>query len=179
MPFAFLDRDGVLNRDFGYVGNRKDFKWMPGAKRLLSYLKSSLPIPYTVVVITNQSGIARGYYSDQDFQELSDWMLTEVCDQQGNPHIDAIYYCPHHPVSGLPPWNIRCRCRKPATGMIERAYRDFPTVSKAGSFVIGDKESDLACARAAGLPGFKFSGQGRLDQACSPFIEALISDLQL
>jgi D-glycero-D-manno-heptose 1,7-bisphosphate phosphatase len=122
----------VLNRDFGYVHRVEDFEWMPGALAALARLKEA---GYWVAVVTNQSGIERGYYSEEDFLALSAWMVGEA-------FFDAVLYCPH--------LTTPCPARKPGTGMLETAARMFP-VDKQRSFLVGDKETDLQAASAFGI----------------------------
>lgn len=126
-PCAFVDRDGVLNRDFGYVHRVEDFEWMPGALAALARLREA---GYRVVVVTNQSGIERGYYTEDEFLALSAWMV-------GQAEFDAALYCPH--------LTTPCPARKPGTGMLETAARMFP-LDLERSFLVGDKETDLQAA---------------------------------
>jgi D-glycero-D-manno-heptose 1,7-bisphosphate phosphatase len=150
-PAAFLDRDGVLNRDSGYVWRREDFIWLPGAQRAVKRLNEA---GYWVFVVTNQSGIGRGLYKPEDVESLHRWMNDEL--KRGGAHIDAFYYCPHRPDA-----QQSCDCRKPAPGMLLRAMREWP-VDRGLSFMIGDKEIDMAAAEAAGVRGLRFEG-GDLD----------------
>ena len=148
---VFFDRDGVLNVDKSYLGFIKDFEWMDGAKEALAYLTAE---GYAIIVVTNQSGVARGYYTEDDVKELHRYM-NELLAGQG-VKIDAFYYCPHHPEHGIGKYKVRCHCRKPETGMFEMAEQDF-AVDKASSWMIGDKSSDIAAATAAGLDGIRRS----------------------
>jgi D-glycero-D-manno-heptose 1,7-bisphosphate phosphatase len=150
-PAAFLDRDGVLNRDSGYVWRREDFIWMPGAQRAVKRLND---VGYLVFVVTNQSGVARGLYKPEDVEALHRWVNGEL--GKSGAHIDAFYYCPHHPDV-----EQNCDCRKPAPGMLLRAMREFP-VDRGLSFMIGDKQIDMEAADAAGVRGLRFDG-GDLD----------------
>lgn len=155
-PAAFLDRDGVLNEDIGYLHRVEEFRWMPGAREAIVALNRA---GYWVFVITNQSGVARGYYAERDIAVLHDWMQAELGAVGG--HVDAFHYCPHLPDAPLDAFRQACRCRKPGPGMIEDLMRDWP-VDAARSFVIGDKRRDLDAGEALGLPGYLYTS-GRLD----------------
>lgn len=139
-PIAFLDRDGVLNVDHGYVSKVENFQWMPGAKEAIEILVQT---GHTVVVITNQSGIGRGLYQEEEALLLSRWMLDQV-------PIAAIVYCPHAPEAD-------CSARKPKPGMLERVDQVIG-VDKERSFLIGDKATDVMAADRFGIPGFLFTG---------------------
>jgi D-glycero-D-manno-heptose 1,7-bisphosphate phosphatase len=157
-PAAFLDRDGVLNVDRGYVSRREDFAWIAGAPEAVRLLNAA---GYRVIVVTNQSGIARGLYSEADMQRLHDFMRAELA--RHGAHIDAIYYCPHHPQGTVARYTQACRCRKPGPGMLEAAARDWP-IDRAGSFLIGDKEADMQAAAAFGIRGVRLApGQSLAD----------------
>jgi len=144
---AFLDRDGVINVDTGYLYRWEDFQFMPGVIETLGQLHRA---GYLLVVITNQSGIARGYYSEADFQALTQQMQTYLA-EQGCP-IAAVYYCPHlpSPSGQVQPFNTDCHCRKPKPGMLLRAAADLDLDLNA-SFMVGDKLSDMQAATAAGV----------------------------
>lgn len=147
-PCAFLDRDGVLNVDSGYVASMDRVEWVPGAREAVRLLREE---GFAVVVVTNQSGIARGLFSASEYLRFEKEYLAAF----GVP-IDAVYHCPHLPEVSGP-----CDCRKPGNGMIERAFADLP-LRRRGSFLIGDSERDLEAARRSGIPGYRFEG-GRLD----------------
>lgn len=142
---AFLDRDGVINRDTGYVYRWEDFEFMPGAVEAMRRLQNA---GYELVIVTNQSGIARGYYTEQQYQQLSGFMLAKLSHLGVN--IAGVYHCPHHPKGIVPEYAIDCDCRKPAPGMIERAARELG-LSMLDSILIGDKDSDITAARTAGV----------------------------
>jgi D-glycero-D-manno-heptose 1,7-bisphosphate phosphatase len=111
---------------------------------------------YYVIVITNQSGIARGYYEETAVHQFHDHMRAAL--QAQGAHIDAFYYCPHHPDGAIKQFAIQCRCRKPGTGMLEQAARDWP-IDLDHSFLIGDKDDDMAAARAFHIRGVKFDAR--------------------
>lgn len=139
-PTAFLDRDGVLNVDRGYVSKVEDFQWIEGARDAIQAL---IHTGHRVVVVTNQSGVGRGLYSEEDFLKLSDWMLNEV-------PLTAVTYCPHAP-------EAECPARKPEPGMLVRVD-DVIGVDKESSFLIGDKASDIVAADRFGVTGLLFTG---------------------
>lgn len=141
---VFLDRDGVVNIDHGYVYRPGDFAFVDGIFALCRHFQQQ---DYLIVVITNQSGIARGYFSEQDFQLLSEWMCQRFAEH--GVTLTAIYHCPHHPGYG-PEHERHCDCRKPQPGMLLRACREHD-IDAAASILIGDKDSDMAAGQAAGV----------------------------
>ncbi|WP_449621687.1 D-glycero-alpha-D-manno-heptose-1,7-bisphosphate 7-phosphatase [Robertmurraya sp. Marseille-Q9965] len=157
-PAVFFDRDGVLNEDLGYVYQQKQFKWIPGAMKTIKYLKNE---GYSIFVITNQSGIGRGYYTEADVHQLHLWMNEKLYQRYG-VKIDAFYFCPHHPTFGIGSYKIECQCRKPKSGLIHQAFQDFD-IDITASIVIGDKKSDMAAAEEAGLTGWLFLGRNLYD----------------
>lgn len=164
-PTAFLDRDGVLNRDHGYVHRSEDFEWLPGAREAIKRLNDA---GYFTVVVSNQAGIARGLYSQADVERLHRWINAELAKM--GAHVDAFYYCPHHPTEGKGEYRRVCDCRKPAAGMLIRAIREWP-IDPTRSFMVGDKEIDMQAAAAAGIRGVRYSG-GNLDA----LVNAAIAD---
>lgn len=149
---AFLDRDGVLNVDHGHVHAKARFDWIDGAAGAAKLL---VDLGYLIVVATNQSGIARGLYDDATFRALSDWMVGELA--RAGARVDAVYYCPHHPTEGLGELRAVCGCRKPAPGMLTAALADY-RLDAARSLFLGDKDTDMEAAVAAGVRGLKFPG---------------------
>lgn len=148
-PAVFFDRDGVLNHDTGYLHRAEDWRWVDGATAAICRLNA---LGCRVVVVTNQSGVGRGFYEEDDVRVLHAWVAKEVEAMGGK--IDAFYFCPHGPDAG-------CACRKPLPGMILDAIQELDIDPKR-SFLIGDRESDIAAATAAGVRGFLFGG-GDLD----------------
>ncbi|MBS3057101.1 MAG: D-glycero-beta-D-manno-heptose 1,7-bisphosphate 7-phosphatase [Candidatus Diapherotrites archaeon] len=134
---VFLDRDGTINYDYGYVHEIKKFRFLPNAASALKRLSSS---KYKIIVITNQSGIGRKYFTEQDFLKVSGHMVGEL--HKKDVRIDAIYCCPHAP-------DANCTCRKPKTAMLFSAKKDF-NIALNKSFVIGDKLEDIEMGKKAG-----------------------------
>ena len=143
---AFLDRDGVINVDYGYTVRIADFSFVEGvlpAARILS------DAGFTLVVVTNQSGIGRGMFTLEEFQTLTDWMREQFA-AAGAP-LAGVYHCPHHPTDAVGEYRRDCDCRKPAPGMLLAAARDLD-LDLSQSMMFGDRASDLEAARAAGVP---------------------------
>jgi D-glycero-D-manno-heptose 1,7-bisphosphate phosphatase len=155
-PAAFLDRDGVINHDDGYVGTSDRVRWMPNVARAIHRLNEA---GYFVFLFTNQSGVARGRYTEEELKVLHDWMRAELAAQGAD--IDDIRYCPHHPDGPVAAYRQDHHWRKPNPGMILDLMEHWP-VQHDGSFVIGDRASDVEAGAAVGLPGFLFAG-GDLD----------------
>ena len=145
MKAAFLDRDGVINLDTGYVHRWDEFVFAPGAIAAMRDLQTA---GFMLIVVTNQAGIARGYYSTQQFETLTAQMLGHL--EREGVRITAVYHCPHHPAGSVPALSIECDCRKPAPGMLLAAAREHG-LSLANSILIGDKPSDIWAAQAAGV----------------------------
>jgi D-glycero-D-manno-heptose 1,7-bisphosphate phosphatase len=144
-PAVFLDRDGTLNRDSGYVWRIADFRWLPGAVNAVRALNRG---GYYVFVVTNQSGVARGLYDEAAIRDLHDWMNGEL--RAAGARIDDIRFCPHHPEASVAAYRRVCSCRKPAAGMLLDLMQAWPVI-RQGSVMIGDRDSDAAAGRAAGL----------------------------
>ena len=141
----FLDRDGVINVEKNYVSRIEDFEFLPGIFDLCTIAKQR---GFLLVVITNQAGIGRGYYSEADFQCLTDWMLEEF--QAHDIKIDRVYHCPYHPTAGIGEYRRESFDRKPSPGMILKARQEF-NLNLSQSVLIGDKNSDIEAGRAAGI----------------------------
>ncbi|WP_375056209.1 D-glycero-beta-D-manno-heptose 1,7-bisphosphate 7-phosphatase [Zobellella sp. DQSA1] len=141
----FLDRDGVINKDTGYVSQSDDFIFIDGVIDALRLLKQK---GYLLVVVTNQSGIARGLFTEDDFMRLTEWMDWSLADRDVD--LDGIYFCPHHPTEGGGAETKVCDCRKPAPGMLLEAAREL-SIDLTASYMVGDKVSDLKAAEAAGV----------------------------
>lgn len=145
-PAVFLDRDGVLNEDRGYVHRWEDFSFLPGAIDALRRLQQQ---GYLLVVITNQSAVARGLCSEADVLALHERMRAFLREQ--GIELTGIYYCPHHPQGSVSDYAIACSCRKPEPGMILRAAQEHG-IDLSRSLLVDDKLSDLEAGRAAGIP---------------------------
>ena len=141
---VFMDRDGVINEDRAYVHRVEDFAWIAGVKEALGILRGK---GYLLVLVTNQAGIAYGYYALEDYLTLTGWMQQELARE--NLAFDGVYFCPHHPTKGQAPYLASCRCRKPGTGMLEEARRDLD-ISFADSYMVGDRMTDVETDRNAG-----------------------------
>lgn len=141
----FLDRDGVINDDSGYVHNPTDFHFKPG---IFDLCRLAIQRGFVVIVITNQSGLARGHFTLAEFQHLTQWMLGQFAER--GVELAGVYHCPHHPLAIVPALSLVCSCRKPAPGLINQASQDF-NVSKEHSLMVGDQERDLEAASRAGI----------------------------
>lgn len=144
-PALFLDRDGVINIDHGYVYTPAATQWVDG---IFDLCRIAAQLGYRLVVITNQAGIARGYYTEAQFLEYTHWVHS-VFHERGIDLL-ATFYCPHHPTEGQNGLRVACHCRKPAPGMLLEASRRF-CVNLASSALVGDKPSDLEAGSAAGV----------------------------
>ncbi len=142
---VFLDRDGVINRDKGYVHRWADFEFIPGAIEAMHQLSSR---GFKLVVVTNQSGIARGYFTENDYFSLRNNINKFLMENDVN--VLATYHCPHHPNGTVPKYALSCNCRKPLPGMLLAAARDY-SINLDSSLLIGDKPSDIKAAKAAGV----------------------------
>ncbi|RIJ23516.1 HAD family hydrolase [Henriciella barbarensis] len=151
-PALFLDRDGVLNVDRGYVSRVEDFEWIEGAKTCIANFNKR---GWYVFVVTNQSGIARGYYTEADMQALHDHMTEEL--KEAGAHIDRFYHAPWHEDGEIARYRKASIDRKPGPGMLLQAMADY-NVNREQSFLIGDKDTDIDAARAAGVGAFLFRG---------------------
>jgi D-glycero-D-manno-heptose 1,7-bisphosphate phosphatase len=141
----FLDRDGVINVDHGWIHKIEDFDWMPG---IFDLARAAAAAGMPVIVVTNQGGIARGLYDESAFRTLTTWMM-EAFTAQGAP-IARVIACPHHPDGTIAPLNIKCACRKPAPGMLLQCIADF-NIDPARSILIGDNASDIEAGYKAGV----------------------------
>ena len=145
MKVAFLDRDGVLNVDFGYVHNWDNFVWIPGSIEAMQKLQDH---GFNIIIITNQAGIARGYYSEKDFHKLMKEMRSHL--DKFNVKILDIFFCPHHIEGKTKKYRKNCSCRKPEPGMLLNAIEKY-NINRNESIFIGDRESDIIAGRAAGI----------------------------
>jgi D-glycero-D-manno-heptose 1,7-bisphosphate phosphatase len=152
-PALFLDRDGVLNEDHGFVYRWEDFRWIPGAREVVAAFNRA---GWLVIVVTNQSGVGRGFYSEDAVNALHARMSEDLAG--AGAHIDAFYYAPHHPDAPVEAYrHPDPPLRKPNPGMILQALADWP-IDREASLLIGDKPSDLEAALRAGIKGVLFEG---------------------
>ena len=151
----FLDRDGVINKEVGYLFRIADFEFIEGVFDACLYFQQ---LDYKIIIISNQSGIARGYYNENDYQKLTEWMLGQFNDKGIN--ILDIFYCPHSPES-------TCNCRKPKPGMLIEAKNKY-NISMKDSWMIGDKETDIEAANLAGITNTILVRSGHLIDESNP-----------
>ena len=145
----FLDRDGVINEEINYLHRIEDVVFVEGIFELVRRARAK---GFLVIVVTNQAGIGRGYYTEDDFHILMSWMKREFT--LADAEIDAVYFCPHHPTHGIGRYRKDCSCRKPKPGMLVKASADYQ-VDFSQSAMLGDKQSDLIAAERAGV-AFRF-----------------------
>lgn len=152
-PALFLDRDGVINEEVGYLHRWQDVRWVEG---IVPLCLRAMSLGYRLVVVTNQAGIGRGLYTSEDFETLMRWMREELLAQ--GVVLDAVYHCPYHPVHGIGEWRREHEDRKPGPGMLLRGARELG-LDLRKSILVGDRCSDIAAANAAQLrTAFLLSG---------------------
>lgn len=144
-PALFLDRDGVINVDHGYVHDPENFEFIDG---IFDLVREANFRNYKVIVVTNQAGIGRGYYTEHQFHVLTQWMLSQFALR--NTHIDHVYFCPFHPSDGIGKYRCESELRKPAPGMLLKA-KDEHRLDLASSILVGDKLSDMQAGQRAGV----------------------------
>jgi D-glycero-D-manno-heptose 1,7-bisphosphate phosphatase len=155
-PAVFIDRDGTISEEVGYVNHPSRFELYPYSSAAIKMLNDN---GWLAIVVTNQAGVARGYFSEDVVKQIHERLEQELLDTSAR--LDAIYYCVHHPTVGEPPYRLDCDCRKPKAGLITRASSDFE-IDLASSWMVGDRYSDIELARNAGLQSaFVLSGYGR------------------
>ena len=147
-PCVFLDRDGIINKDFGYVYQKKNFSWN---KKIFKTIKLINDSNYRVIIISNQAGIGKGYYKEKDLNKLNYWMLNEFI-KRGS-FIDDIYYCPYHPDAKIKKYKKKTNLRKPGNGMILKALKDWEII-KSRSFLVGDQDTDILCGKKSGIKSY-------------------------
>jgi D-glycero-D-manno-heptose 1,7-bisphosphate phosphatase len=146
-PAVFIDRDGTLTEEVGYVNHPQRLRLLPRSAEAVRRLNAA-GVP--AVIVTNQAGVARGYFSEDVLRAVHDEMLAQL--KQAGAHLDAVYVCPHHPTEGEPPFRLACDCRKPRPGLLQRAATDLG-LDLGTSVVIGDRPTDLVVARSVGARG--------------------------
>jgi D-glycero-D-manno-heptose 1,7-bisphosphate phosphatase len=155
-PALFMDRDGTISEEVGYVNHPARFRLFPYTAAAIKLLNEN---GWLAIVVTNQAGVARGYFSEDVIIQIHEQMQRDL--QNASAKLDAIYYCAHHPSVGEPPYRLDCDCRKPRTGLIDRAAADFQ-IDLGRSWMVGDRYGDVELARNAGLhSAFVLSGYGR------------------
>lgn len=142
---VFLDRDGVINKEKNYLYKIDEFEFVEGVITSLKKLKEE---GFLLIVITNQSGVGRGYYSEEDVNKLHEFINMEL--MRENIQIDDFYYCPHHHIHGHGEYKKKCDCRKPNTGMLQKAIKEY-SIDINKSYLVGDRKSDIDCGRKIGL----------------------------
>lgn len=142
---VFLDRDGTMNTEVNYLHRPEDLELIPGVPQAVRQLNEA---GFRVVVVTNQAGVARGYYGEEDVKHLHQYLNGQL--ETEGAHVDAFYYCPHHPEHGIGQYKKECSCRKPGIGMFTAADRDCP-VDRERSFMVGDKLIDTEAGRRFGV----------------------------
>ncbi|PKH22827.1 D-glycero-beta-D-manno-heptose-1,7-bisphosphate 7-phosphatase [Enterobacterales bacterium CwR94] len=145
VPAIFLDRDGTINVDHGYVHEIDNFQFIDGVIEALCELKQ---MGYALILVTNQSGIARGMFTEEQFMTLTEWMDWSLADR--GVDLDGIYFCPHHPEGQIEAYRQHCECRKPQPGMLLEAAA-YLNIDLAASYMVGDKKEDMQAAIAAGV----------------------------
>ena len=164
---CLLDRDGVLNADKEYLHKPEDVEWISGSRESIAWLNRQ---GFQVVVVTNQSGVARGYFTEEAVRKLHAWMDAEVKKSGGK--IAAFYYCPHLPGASVTQYDMECECRKPKPGMVLKALKDFG-VLPCNAFLVGDRPRDIEAAEAAGVKGYLYTGGSLLE-----FIKSIVHDCE-
>lgn len=166
---VFLDRDGTINEESGYLFRQEDCRFIPGAVEALSQLNQA---GFLVVVVTNQSGIARGYYTEDDLKQLHIYMEKEIATAGGR--VDGWYYCPHHPDYSSDA--TRCDCRKPLPGMLQIAADELG-IDLGSSWMVGDKIADIRAGKAAGChTALVKTGYGEAEAASAPDEQLAVFD---
>jgi len=152
---VFIDRDGTISEEVGYVNHPSRYRVFPYAPAAVKLLNDA---GWLAVLVTNQAGVARGYFAEEMVGAVHDRLAREL--EGGGARLDAVYYCPHHPTVGAPPYRLDCDCRKPRPGLIRRAAEDL-RIDTAASWMVGDRYGDVELARNAGLrSAFVLSGYG-------------------
>ncbi len=169
---VFLDRDGTINEERDYLFRCEDFHFISGVPQAIKQLNDA---GFLVVVVTNQSGVARGYYAESDVERLHVFIQQQLCSI--GAHIDAFYYCPHHPTKGLGKYKRDCCCRKGEPGMLLQASQEH-SIDLNKSFIVGDKLVDVEAGIAAGcVPLLVLTGYGVEQQPLVPSATTICADL--
>lgn len=159
-PAVFLDRDGVLAKEKGYVASKEELELFPYAAECVTRIHQK---GYYAIVITNQSGVARGFFTEETLHEMNDYLKNKT-------GVDAVYYCPHHPKGMVKRYQCVCHCRKPETGMIDMACSQFD-IDMSKSYMVGDRAGDIKTGQSVGIRTILLeSGYGtlRLEERVTP-----------
>lgn len=159
-PAVFLDRDGVLTEETGYIASLKDLCLFSYTAECVRRIREQ---GYYAIVITNQSGVARGLFSESDLQEMNQYLLESI-------GVDGVYYCPHHPEGRIERYRKVCKCRKPKTGLLEQACMDFE-IDMENSYMVGDRAGDVLTGQNAGIRTILLEsgyGTNRLEENVTP-----------
>jgi len=159
---AFLDRDGVINKEVNYLHKIRDFRYTKDCIKGLKLLKR---IGFELVIVTNQAGIAKGIFTQRDHQNLSNWLIQDLA--QNDIELLDYIFCPHHPEGIIEEYTVECDCRKPNPGMLLNARKNH-NIDLENSILIGDKSSDIQAAKRAGVGSFFLVDSGHVleDDAC-------------
>ena len=153
---VFIDRDGTISEEVGYINHPSRFRLFPFSAPAIKLLNEN---GWLAIVVTNQAGVARGYFSEEMIQTVHERLRKDL--ESDGARLDAIYYCAHHPSVGEPPYRLDCDCRKPKPGLIRRAVDEFD-IEPSSSWMVGDRYSDIELARNAGMhSAFVMTGYGR------------------
>jgi D-glycero-D-manno-heptose 1,7-bisphosphate phosphatase len=176
-PAVFLDRDGTICEEVGYLDSVDRFRLLPRSSAAIKILNEQ---GFKAVVITNQSGVARGYFSESRLKEIHRELERRL--REDGASLDAIYYCPHHPLEGEPPYRLVCECRKPNPGLVLQAAKELD-IDLPASYAIGDRFADLACGQRVGAKGvLVLTGYGKEEiqsgiEKCEPPPAFIADDL--
>ncbi len=175
IPAVFLDRDGTINLDHGYIHEIDDFQFIDGVIDACRELKN---MGFTLILVTNQSGIARGKFTEEKFMHLTEWMDWSLEDRGAS--FDAVYFCPHHPDATISQYRKICDCRKPKPGMLLQAQYEF-NIDMAASYMVGDTKEDMQAAMAVNVGTRVLVRTGKpiteKDQAVADWVLNSLSDL--
>lgn len=149
---VFFDRDGTLNVDIHFLHRPEEFIWTEEAKAAIKYVNDQ---GYLAILITNQSGVARGYFPEHCVTDIYNWMNRELA--KVGAHLDALYYCPHHPKGRIEQYRKVCDCRKPSPKFVNEACARFD-IDKSQSYFVGDSDADMQCAKNANVKGIRYAG---------------------
>lgn len=175
---VYIDRDGTLNEEVNYLYRKEDLRFTKKAEMAIRALNDH---GFLVVVVTNQAGVARGYYTEEDVQALHRYI--NECLKESGAHIDDFYYCPHHPQHGVGIYQTECSCRKPETGMLELAGKKYD-IDKRHSYMIGDNKGDILAGRRFGVTtvlvetGYGQQVRGELEGICDYYAADLYAAVQ-